>query len=151
MRKTCLLVILLNLIFIAWCSSKQSEPIHQYNEMMEIYEEEWKMTCDISTTSDTDWTLYATLYVDGNSSYINEYMVKWNISSSMYFLAVNWKTYARWDSYWDWKGIIIEKDITADLLKSLQPNNDSSKYKCRPGIQWYTFEIPSNINFTSSN
>jgi len=113
--------------------------------MMNLYDEEWKMFCNISSTELAfNWIMY----VDGEKSYIEEHRGNNNESNSLYLLSTDWKTYVR---NLDWKWTIYEsKNITSDLLKSFEEDK-TMNYECSASTKWYKFEIPSDIEFVQHN
>lgn len=144
-------IIFLSFIFLTWCV-RHSETTSGYNEMIELYNNEWNITCTISSIDNTDWSFNWTMYLDQKNIYFNQYLYTEDEWNHLYILSIDDKTYIRWDSYWEWYGIIKESiSVIPNLLQSFQEEQQSFNYECTKGIKWYEFEVPSDIEFVQRN
>ena len=117
-----------------------------------LYKDWWKLTCDMETTDSTLWEIFATLYVDGDKSFIKSEFTADGQDMSMYVLNRDGKTYTWWDMYWEWFGFVMDAEESVESqISSYDAESESIKMDCKSSVEWNVFDIPSDIDFSDLN
>ena len=123
-------------------------PYSTTEEIMEIYNKNKALTCEISYYESEDDYGSWMIYVKDNKLRENFNIYnEWNISTLM----KNDKLYVRWDALWTGMGMVADAESTA--LEELEALLDDETYRfknCNEAVKNINaFELPSNIRFKS--
>lgn len=117
-----------------------------------LYRDWWKLTCNMETNDSTLWDIFATLYVDGDKSFTKSTFTKDGETINMYTLNRDWKTYARWDMYWEWFGLVMDAEESVETqISNYDAEDEDIKMDCVSGVEWDMFNIPNDIQFSDIN
>lgn len=146
MKKWILLsVVLLVFCFLAGCDNTKFE-----DEFVALYQEEWKITCNINYQDEAWWSFDSVLYIDGDNVYQEAEVIEEWESIKIYGLTVDGMNYSRWDLYWDGKGFLVESEQSVEQLLEayeMEAEAEDVNITCVAGLEWSNFAIPSDIEF----
>ena len=120
-------------------------------ELTSLYENWWQLTCKIEST-DENGDRVSMLYID-NDKLLNHttYTKDWE-ETRLNVLVRDWKNYVRWDVYWEWKWLIIDAEATVqEQVNAYEESDTDGEMECTPGIEWVSFDLPSDIKFSGIN
>ena len=118
-------------------------------DIVELYKNWWKLTCKMEAVEEELWKVFATLYVDGDKSFIEtSFTLEWQ-DMNLYALTRDGKTYTWWDMYWDWFGLVVVAENTIEeQLADYDAEDEDIEMECESGVKWANFDVPSDIEFS---
>lgn len=118
-------------------------------DIMALYKNWWKLTCDMEAVEEELWQVFAKLYVDGDKSFIEtSFQLEWE-DMNLYALTRDGKTYSRWDMYWEGFGFVVAAESTVEQqLSDYDAESENIKMDCKSGVEWANFDVPSDIEFS---
>ena len=121
-------------------------PYSTKEEIMEIYNKNKALTCEVSYYESADDNWSCMIYVKDNKLRENYKIYKeWNLSA----LLKNNKLYIRWDALWTWMWMVADVDSTAlEELEAMLEDDTYTFKNCNEAVKNINaFEIPSNVKF----
>ena len=121
-------------------------PYSTKEEIMEIYNKNKALTCEVSYYESADDHGTWMIYVKDNKLREN-YKInnEWNLSA----LTKNNKIYIRWDAIWTWMWMVADLDSTAlEELEAMLEDETYTFKNCNEAVKNINaFELPSNVKF----
>ena len=121
------------------------------NSILELYQNEWKITCMIKGQDETLWNFESVMYIDWENAYQELESLEGENTMKLYGLVLEGSNYSRWDLYWEWKGLVVVVDQSMNERLSgydVDVQNGVINITCEPWIEWISFEVPDNIEFS---
>ena len=119
-------------------------------DLLALYKKSGKMTCEMETADLMMWTITATMYIDGDKSYVESNFTLDGKAGKVYALTVDGKSYSRGDMFGEWVWFVVnaEDDIESQLADYDEDSMDEDvKINCKSGVKGVSFEVPSDIEF----